>query len=295
MSRFFYRVRNASGKILQDYISASSVADAAIKLEKKGCIVLEIKEDKKDVNNFNFSNHAKLCILTLSEKKEFFNSFYFLYKSGLSIFEIFKSICNSSKNQAIIGLCRQVIKGVEKGKSLKESMKSCSNALGIAYTTLISTGEEAGKLEENLLSILKNVTRQEEIKSNLISSLTYPVSIFFLAIAVGLIFKFFVFEIFSQRTQGNTYVNIAGIASAAIIKILIIFAIIFTVIFFVYKNKNLRNSIIKFILNIGIFEKLLKNYNLLNFFSIRAMAYDSGIPVSESIMLANSVINIPDI
>ncbi len=295
MSRFFYRVRTGNGKILQDYISASSITDAALKLEHKGYNVLEIREESENKSQLNNFSQNKIISLTLQEKKEFFNSFYYLYKSGLSVFEIFKSIYNSSKNSGIKSLCAKIVRGVEQGKSLKDSMKNCFNALGLAYTMIIAAGEESGKLEENLSSIIKNLTRQEEIKSNLISSLTYPVSIFFLAIAVGLIFKFFVFEIFAWQASDSGNINIMGVAFIAIIKILIIFTLIFAILFLIYKNKNIQRKIINFIMNTGIFGNILKNYCFSNFFSVFAMAYESGIPASEAVELANSVVDIPEI
>ncbi len=295
MSRFFYRVRTGDGEILQDYISASTIADAAVKLEQKGFVVLEIKEEVRNSDIKTFNSSTVVTPLTILEKKEFFNSFYFLYKSGLSVFEIFKSILNSSKNGRIKTLCLHIIKSISQGKSLKESLKNCSNALGLAYAALIASGEESGRLEEVLSGIIKNINKTEEIKSNLISSLTYPVSVFFLAIAVAMLFKFFIFEVFSLRSQSYGQIDTIGLLIAALIKIVIIFAVIFAVLFYIYKNKSLMNKIISFILDIRIFGSILKCYYFSNFFSVLSLAYESGIPVSEGVILANSVIKNPEI
>ena len=74
-------------------------------LERDGYIVLEIKESSN--SDFIYSDYeynipfSSKMVLSVREKKEFFNSFYFLYKSGYSILQIFDSMYNSSKNQKI--------------------------------------------------------------------------------------------------------------------------------------------------------------------------------------------------
>jgi len=297
MSRFFYKVKNSEDKIIQNYIEASTITDAAIKLEKQGYIVLEIKEETFH-NNYNLktvTKGSKEDVLKLSEKKEFFSSFFFLFKSGLSVLEIFDSIYNSSKNQRVKLLCSRILHKLEKGYSLKDSMKDSYNLIGIAYAKLIAAGEESGKLDSVLSDIIKNLSREEEIKSNLISSLTYPCFTFMLAIAVGLFFKFFVIKILSSMGSGICQAAIIMLAVAAVVKIAVIFAIMFAGLFYIYKNKKLLNKIVGFIFGIRIFANLLKNYYFVNFFSVLALAYESGISPAESLMLANSVINIPEI
>ena len=56
MARFFYRVKNKQNKISQGYINASSISEAALKLEKQGYNILEIKEEFK--NSFNKDGFA---------------------------------------------------------------------------------------------------------------------------------------------------------------------------------------------------------------------------------------------
>ena len=295
MSRFFYRVKNNQNKIMQSHIEASSITDAAIKLEKMGYIVIEIKEEER-VNSYGMKTNLRMSgdlILTTTEKREFFNSFYFLFKSGLSVLAIFESMYNSSKNPKIKKLCSHILQKLEKGHSFKEAMKDLYQALGLAYSKLIAAGEETGKLESVLSDIIRNISKQEEIKSNLISSLTYPAIIFFLAVAVALLFKFFILRVFASMGSGLCYADILTMALTAVIKIIAVFGAIFGVLFYLYKNKKLLNKIIGFIVDIRIFQNIVKNYYFINFFLVLSLAYESGIPINEALVLANSVINIP--
>ena len=297
MKDFFYRVKNKNEKITEGHIKALNFARAAKNLEAKGYTVLEIKEENQSSVSDNHKNLAAgELILSLQEKKEFFNSFYFMYKSGISINQIFNSIYNSSKNINIKHLCSYINKKIEKGNSLKESMMPFRNIIGRAYTMLIIAGEESGKLENVLSDIIKNISREEELHKNIISSLTYPACIVCLAFAVFLLFKFFVLKVFASIGDGIiTSSTVMCMLITAIIKIVIIFAVIAGIIFYISKNKKLLQKILEHLFRLKIFSALLKNYYFSNFFFVAALAYDSGISAGESVNLANSVINIKEI
>ncbi|MBQ8887326.1 MAG: type II secretion system F family protein [Candidatus Gastranaerophilales bacterium] len=298
MANFFFKVKNADNKIEQGSINAVSLTDAAVKLEQRGFIVLEIKEESSSSHiyssNYSDMSFSKKMVLSIREKKEFFNSFYFLYKSGYSIMQVFDSMYNSSKNLKIKSLCSKILKGINQGRSLKESMKNCSNALGIAYTMLVVAGEESGKLENILSEIIKNITMQEKVKNDIISKMTYPAAMFFLALFVGLLFKTFIIEIFNSRAAGSD-ACIMSIAISACLKIGFVFLIIGGIIFTLYKNKNLLAKIASTLFAFGPIANLIKNYNFSNFFSVLSLSYAAGLTGAESLYLSNTVVKLPNV
>ena len=124
MAYFIFKVKNSKGEIIQDSFYAENLSDAASKLEQKGYTLLEIKEKIEEnipqpSTNIDV-NFSEKTVLSIQEKKNFFNAFYSLYKSGHSTFEIFNAIHNSTPNQKIKSLCAKILQGVRKGYSLKE-------------------------------------------------------------------------------------------------------------------------------------------------------------------------------
>lgn len=295
MRKFLYNVKNKESKTFQSYIMAESISDAVVKLEKKGYTVLEIKEttDEKP-SSFNDDNIYNLRIseFSLQEKKEFFNSFYHLYNSGVPVSEAIKLIINASSDKNVRDFCRLIIKRTEKGKSLKEALKNHSQYLGLAYTMLITAGEEAGKLPETIEGILKNIRIQEEIKSNLISALTYPCAILCLALAVALLFKFFILKVFANMASGIESSDIKALLVSAVIKIILVFAVLGFCVFNIYKNKKLLLEIKGFISKTFLLKNIMNNFYFANFFNVMALAYDAGVPISETLVLASSVVNV---
>lgn len=298
MTSFSYKVKNQNGAIEQGSIDAVNLTDAAIKLERNGYIVLEIKEenDSRFIYTdceYNVPFSSKM-ILSVREKKDFFNSFYFLYKSGYSILQIFDSMYNSTKSQKIKSLCYKILKGIKKGNSLKDSMKNCHNALGKAYSMLVVAGEESGKLDEVLPDILNNIKMQEQVKNDIISKVSYPAAMFFLAIFVALLFKTFIIKVFASHAA-NGSVCLPSIAISAAIQIGFVFFMIGLTIFILYKNKNLLARVVSILFAWGPVANLIKNYNYSNFFSVLALSYAAGLTGSESLYLSNTVIKLPNV
>lgn len=298
MAKFFYKVKNSDNKIEQGSIEAVSFTEVASKLERKGFIVLEVKEAENTTYNLTTQIHTlpfpKNTVFKIEEKKEFFSSFYFLYKSGYSVMQIFESMYGSSKNPRIKALSSKILKGIMQGYSLRDSMTKYSNALGLAYTMLVVAGEESGKLDDILSSVIQNITMQEKVKNDIISKMTYPVSMFFFAIIVGLFFKFFVIRIFQLSAQGES-INIGCIAISAFIKIASILICIALVAYIIFKSKYLLGKIISKLLAFGPVGNLMKNYAFSNFFSVLALAYGAGLTGSESLSLAKSVVDLPNV
>ncbi|MBE7704508.1 MAG: type II secretion system F family protein [Cyanobacteria bacterium SIG29] len=295
MARFFYKAKNKNGDVVANSINASNISDAAIKLEKEGLVVLEIKEELSNaqIKSSNYSkNISKETMFTLKEKIEFFNSFYYMFKSGLSVYQIFESVMNASNNKKIKGLCSVVIKKIEKGYSLEEAFSGYGNVLGAVYCKLIVAGESSGKLEQVLSKTIDNLKREENFKSKMISALTYPTMILSLAVAVFFFFKFFILKVFASFGNGICPATIMTWFIFAVVKIVLIFAFIAGVICYIYFNKKVLRKVIDIVVKIPMVQSIMRAYSFANFFSVLSLAYDSGVPLPQSVELASDVISV---
>ncbi len=294
MARFYYKAKNKDGEIVSNHILAMDLSSAAEKLEREGLILLEINEDKS-ISSFSSKmtsrELSKKVVFTTKEKLEFFNSFLHMYNSGLSILQIFYAVFNSATNSKIKNLCSVIIKKVEKGYTLEEAFIGYESVLGFAYTKLIVAGEASGKLDKVLKKIVDGIKKEEKLKSNVISSMIYPISILALAIAVFLFFKFFVLKVFSMIGSSICSKTIIMLLISAIVKILVIFGIIVSVFCFIYFNKSIFKKFINFLSRFPGVSNLLKLYSFANFFSVLSLAYEAGVPISNSVEMAASVIN----
>lgn len=233
--------------------------------------------------------------LSLREKKEFFYSFSSLYESGMPVSDIFKSIMNSTKNKKIKYICSSASLGIDKGNSIEDVLYPFSNMIGKAYTVLISAGEKSGKLEDILSNICSNITKQQEIRSSLITALIYPFSIFIASIAVGMLFQFIVIPSFKSVYDDSFSSNTKVIWITGLIKMTLTFLFLLFSTFFAIKHPRLIKTIKNFLSSIFIIRGILKKYYFANFFYIMYLAYEAGISASKSVNIANSIIGIDKI
>ena len=124
--------------------------------------------------------------------------------------------------------------------------------------------------------------------------MTYPVIIFNLILFSGLVFVFFVFPIFNNLNSDSDLCVTKTLINA-VIKIGIIFGILFGTIITIAKNKKASKEIINKLFKINSIKEILKIYYFSNFFHTLALANESGILPAEAIALANKAINFKEI
>lgn len=291
MTNFFYRAKNKNNEIITGHIGAPNISDAALKLEKKGLIILELSVNISTEEKFTeINNITGNTIFSIKEKREFINAFYFQYKSGLSLQQIFGLIAQSTSSKNIQTLCLAILKQTEKGKSLKEAFSKYENTIGKAYTALICAGETSGKLDEILLSVSENLQREEEIKNSIISSLIYPICLLCLALAVFILFKTCIFKVFETMFSGICAEEITKLLIFAVFNIIITFSAIGFFIFFILKNKKAKYTFSRFLTSLPFLSGLIKDYYFQNFFNVLSLAFHAGIPAAEAVELANGTI-----
>lgn len=232
--------------------------------------------------------------LNLKEKKEFFGSFAYLYESGMSVGDIFKSIMKSTYNEKIKAVCNYISLKIDKGKTIEEAVMPCSKAIGTAYSALIGAGEQSGTLENILSSICAAITKQLEIRTKLITAIIYPVCMFFFALGVGMFFNFIIIPLLRSAANYED-VCTSSLFITGGVKIITIFTIIFAVMLFIIKTPGMLKSLEKTFSSIGIVRGILTDYYFTNFFYTMSLSYNAGVTASKSIMLANSVIGLDSI
>ena len=164
--------------------------------------------------------------LTLSDKKQLFTTIYSLYAAGFSYTEIFKTIETSVKNKSLVMTAFLLRNGIEKGTPIRDLIMRYKKVIGVQYAMLFCAGDKAGKLEDALKNILKDIERALNLRSSLIASLTYPVLLFFMAIGVLMFCDFFFFKIFENMMTGMCPSQIMGLLISAVTKIIIVYAVI---------------------------------------------------------------------
>lgn len=228
--------------------------------------------------------------LKLSEKKQFFNSIESLYSAGFSYTDIFQTIESSSVNINIKHLARIFRSGIEDGMPVTDIMMRYKDIVGPQYAMLFCAGDKSGKVEDAVNRIREEIKRTENLKSSLIAALTYPTIMLLGCIGVFIFCQSFFFKVFDvMYTVGMCPTSKTILFITTLIKVIIVYGIIFCSVYYVANNKQVYRKIIDFIVEKTPLAPFVNNIYFINFFYVLSASYDAGIPIMHSVELASTL------
>ncbi len=230
-------------------------------------------------------------VLTTKEKREFFNSLFVLYKSGIPMVDAMKRLSDKAKSHCVSDMSKYIYKDLMRGTPFDRAVKKFEKSLGKVYTGLLISGDKSGKLIVVLSRIQNLLQKENHIKNKVLAALTYPAIVMVMVIAVSCLFAFFVFPML----DGGGQVNIMIQAFSALIKTGIVFAIIIGILVFLKKIHFVDKRLIPALINLPKIGEIVQSANLANFFLVMSVAYDGGLSAVETLELASETIKQPDI
>ena len=217
-----------------------------------------------------------------------------LYEDGIDLDMSFKLLEDIPLKNEYKKSLRYIRQSILDGNTLADSFEQYSNLYPEFFVGLIRIGESSGNLGEILINISKFYSKQEKIKSEIVSASVYPI---FLLLSMSLLSIFFIFVIvptfYSTFSQ-----NMADIPlSLKIINELregFIKKPMINILFLLCWGIGIPFILIKLLKKIGIIKsfsgkfKIVKEvyeYIVILIFSI---IFGSGIPINSGIELAIS-------
>lgn len=202
---FDYSAIDKSGSRHQGVISATSKLEAQKKLAKDGLTPISIKEVSEGLSIESlFGNKVSL------DQLEFFTSeLSLLLESGVRVDKGIDIIRQSNVHPALTRLLNQIATSLKKGTSLSEAFAQHEELFGPLYVSLIRIGESSGNLAQVLARLSADLKFQKDLRSQIVTALTYPSVIFFVCImAVYFVLTFIVPKmsgIFTDLEQAPWY------------------------------------------------------------------------------------------
>ena len=200
---FNYKGIEKSGKSVSGNIEAKDIIEAKLKLKQKNIIVEKIYQKNFSFKNFRFDFRYKIKPLELSIISR--NLSIYL-NSGTTIIVAIKLLSQGYKdNKKLLAFFDAIISYLDEGKDFYIALISQKIIiLPEFYLQSIKVAQESGKLAEVLNELSIYLKKQDKLKKQLISSLTYPILIIIISIfMVGFMLSFIVPKITAIFTQNN--------------------------------------------------------------------------------------------
>lgn len=186
MPTYKYEGAYANGERVSGVIEAVSQADAVNKIRQTCEMVISIREvpkiaARKPLSKFHKIN-AKSLALTCRQ-------FSIILKAGLPLVQAVDLVASQCSDKNLSALLHQVSDDVSNGWSLSYSFdQRASKALPITFRETVRAGEESGDLLSAFRRMADYFERMNKTRSSVMSALTYPIFVIFVAvIVVGII------------------------------------------------------------------------------------------------------------
>ncbi len=205
MPRFAYTGRDRAGAARTGEVDAPTRRDALRILTGRGLQVSNVTEhatpaaaaaaakkgpEKKKGFELSFSK-ASDSKPRRQERLSFLESLHDLTTSGLSAGEAVRLLSVRIKEPRLRELSGGLWTRISEGAPLSRAMAEFPVVFDTSTINLIQAGEATGSLNDTLARIIAHLTEQKELRRQLVTALSYPIFMVFVAAAVILFFLFF--------------------------------------------------------------------------------------------------------
>lgn len=181
MPNFRYQVLDDAGKSSTGVLDASSVADASRKLKADGKYIVSLELDKgQGLGNMEFGskrlNTRELVMITRQLAS--------LLSAGITVvrsLDMLYQQCETKRSKRCIG---EIYESIQSGRSLTDAFKDQKEALPSIMTSMISAGEESGRLDEIMERLAVHFQKESKLKNKISSAMVYPKILAGLTVAI---------------------------------------------------------------------------------------------------------------
>ncbi|MBO4650371.1 MAG: type II secretion system F family protein [Clostridiales bacterium] len=185
MPNFKYEVVDAAGRSSKGVIEAATLADASKMLRADGRFIASLEQDTgAGILSMNIGS-PKLKTKDLMIITRQLSS---LLSAGITVIRSLDMLyqqLESKKAKTVIG---SVYESIQAGKTLSEAFREQSKALPTIMVSMISAGEESGRLDEVMSRLAAHFEKEQKLKNKVGAAMVYPIilAVVTLGITVGL-------------------------------------------------------------------------------------------------------------
>ncbi|MBQ1894460.1 MAG: type II secretion system F family protein [Clostridiales bacterium] len=181
MPNFRYQVIDSAGKKSEGVLDAGSIAEATRKLKGDGKFVLSVELDKGP-GLLNMEIGSKK--LNTKELVLISRQLSALLSAGITIIRSLDMLyqqVDSKRAKKVVG---DIYESIQSGRTLSDAFKDQKDALPAIMISMVSAGEESGRLDEVMGRLAEHFQKQSKLKNKISSAMVYPKILFFLTIAI---------------------------------------------------------------------------------------------------------------
>lgn len=163
-------------------------------------ITLVPRKEEKNEESF-FARLKRIGTVPLRDKVIFFRQLATMIKAGVTLGNTLDILVDQTENLRLADSIRKIKMAVDGGLPLSQAMRT-RREFTLLMVSIISAGEEGGKLDESIGRLATFLERQDGLRRKIITAVTYPAVVVLFALLVLYILVTVVMPRFSQTFNG---------------------------------------------------------------------------------------------
>ena len=307
MPTFEYIVRTQDGKRLEGKIDANNINAANEKLTEKKYTVVKLNEnevafdflgpflDRLNLEMEKLKNRIPLATLVF-----FTRQLSTMFSAGLTLEKSIFFLSQEEKNKKFKKILGDIDKSIKSGMLLSDSLERHPGVFSNLFISMVRAGEVSGKLSETLEELAQYLETVEETQRKVKSAMYYPVFIIgFLVVTLFITFTFLIPSFSNVYDELGTelpyytvlMVDIGEWFQGNLIFVTLTSFISIGSIWFATLTDRGRLIKDRFLLNIPIFGKIIKDNILSKFSKTFGILVNAGVPIIDTLDLVRRVVD----
>lgn len=298
MPSFEYSVRDKKGQVLNGYMDAPGIREAALKLREEGYYITSLEhrgEARAEVKNAKIRQKR----VSLRELLIFTRQFGVMIQAGVNLASCLNLMTQQTENPYFASVIHQIRRDVEGGTNLHTALSKFPKIFPPIYIYMIEAGEAGGQLDTVLERLSEHFEREFELRKKVIGALTYPLMIAGVAVIVVIGLMVFVLPVFMKMFQDAglelPFITRALMSVSSLLgRFWYLVAAMFgggIIWFSWYRNTPKgRVAIDKIMYNMKIIGPVIQKVTVARFSRILATLLDSGILITSSLEIVERAV-----
>jgi type IV pilus assembly protein PilC len=199
---FKFKARSPEGKIVEGVIQGDSQDAAVATMRERGMMPITLTRSGREKGGESFREILhRMGSVPLRDKVIFFRQLATMIKAGVTLGNALNILVDQTKNPRLADSIRRVKMAVDGGFSLSGALRTRAE-FSTLMVSIVSAGEEGGKLDESLDRLATFLERQDELRRKIVSAVTYPAVVILFAVFILYILVTVVMPRFSQVFRG---------------------------------------------------------------------------------------------
>jgi type IV pilus assembly protein PilC len=293
MQNYRYTGINRFGKRVSGVMPAANANELNQRLLKKNINLISSKKQTNSFFGMKMSKVTRKDIISITFQ------FEQLLKAGVPLMEIIEDLRDSYEADAVKEMLAGIHDAMQGGSTFSDALREYESVFGNVYISLVSVGENTGKLDKILADLASMLKWEDELVSKAKKVMIYPTIVATVVVAVVILMMVFVVpELlgFIKSMGGELgFATIALIATSEFIQEYLLYLFL-TPVVIVLALKWWRSKSEKFkiqsdekLLKVSIIGPVIYKLKLARIANSLAVMYGAGVSFTESLKMTSAV------